>query len=411
MSDSLNTQYDREGNPLNKGQKTNSIYDRFGSIFRKKEKKEQEEYEEKDLSITSFAQVIDSRPEKSIATQHLSEWPRLKLNYYLQNLHNYLGKYCFLYGAFVVEDDEEKTLYNFLLPYNSRRIPTFTHGSFTKDPFMKDMDISLLITCKGCYGPDGKVFVKNCKWYPFSQVIKDKEQKSITKNYVYLKFERASSYTFSHWYAAYERYALKLSKDNRCPPRREDCKKDNDHKCKEEDDRIGRSKCNPEACRINEIHNFTTYSINDVEILNIQENYERKGDEMFIPLGVSKYFLDNISKKINFTHAGDNVDIRVEDTLIETIELITPTQIKDITIEAEATIERKPIEESNPIEESKPIKGGRCITRKRRKRKTNKRKRKSKRKSKRKTNKRKSKSKRKSKRKLFSNIQSRHIVK
>ena len=62
-------------------------------------------------------------------------------------------------------------------------------------------------------------------------------------------------------------------------------------------------------------------------------------------------------------------------------------EIQDITIEEEDTKEQ-----DNVIMTENPIKGGRGITRKRRKRKTNKRK-------------------RKSKRKLFSNIQARHIVK
>jgi hypothetical protein len=210
-----------------------------------------------------------------------------------------------------------------------------------------------------------------------------KQKDQNRKNFVFLKIEKASSFTVKHQLEAWERYILRKTKKNRCPPRREDCAnksiklhinekkkkildddrkkymeyyniKEGDRKsywnkaitfstkmskppltraiipevdvCKEDDDRKDRNKstCDPEACRLLPVHNFSEYSIEGTAPIPIQETYIRGGDEFYIPKGVSDYFVTHSRgdptaiKEMVFTYDTEknSVNIKTGDPII-----------------------------------------------------------------------------------------------
>ena len=200
------------------------------------------------------------------------------LNDYVSNLHRYLGPYCFTKGAFVIEDDG--TLFA-LLDKNKRRDINGefrSHKAFLKDtePIF-ECDIDLYLECNECM-PNTKAnaHVKNIKWYPFQQG---------SQKYIYFKleghptFSKMGTVNVSHAI----QYAKKIlfDKEGPCKKRREDCK--------------------PNDCLSNaEELNHKFYQIEQEEPVAIEESHTRAGSEMFIPLGVSQFFLKNIDKKMNF---------------------------------------------------------------------------------------------------------------
>lgn len=201
------------------------------------------------------------------------------LNMYMANLHDYLGKYCFISGAFVIEDDD-KSLQSFLfgLP---KRIIRFakSHTAFQNsimDPIY-ECDIGLSLICSGCDPTDPPIQVTNLKWYPFQQ----------SKPYVYLKmegyptFNKDGSLNSDHANQWINRHIFRKSKKNHCLKRREDCASD--------------GKCLDDPVTLN----HPTYTIEGVTT-PIVESHTRKGDEFFVPFAVSQYFLKN-GKKMAFT--------------------------------------------------------------------------------------------------------------
>ena len=210
------------------------------------------------------------------------------LNIYMANLHDYLGPYCFISGAFVVEDFNKK-LQTFLFSCN----PTTNNYFKSHDKFQDDKSkpiyecgINIVLTCTGCDPSDKPVPILNVKWYPFFQ----------GKWYVYLKMERYPTFTkrglldTNHAQKYVERHLFGKIKDH-CVKKREDCEDDSDG-------------CHPETNK----QNFHSYALEQNPPVNIVESHQRMGDEFFIPLGVSEYFLTH-PKKMMFTHVSNTVTI------------------------------------------------------------------------------------------------------
>ena len=251
-----------------------------------------------------------------IIYNHRTKEHILALNTYLLSLHKYLGPYCFTSGAFVVEDDNDKLL-NFLNPKMAKR-PSFRNFFKTEknsnrteyrvlpmgfrshtDFFVKDKentlyeyDIRLTISCHGCDSKNIKV--KNLKWYPFTQ---DVAGFSKPKKFIYLKFEGYPTIEYDHIKRAFFRYGLGIDKKG-CPKRREDCRIDKKEPC-----RINQGD-NPtsqiEKPNVSIPYNFEGYRIvdKDNKVVPISENYNRVGDEFFIPLGVSEIFLEKLNQEV-----------------------------------------------------------------------------------------------------------------
>jgi hypothetical protein len=207
-----------------------------------------------------------------------------------------------------------------------------------------------------CGNCGGELTFTNVKWYPF-------EQKE--KNYVYIKLEGYPTISWAHlkhwiirhyysknkvkrarigaaklilWVKAREMYDSLLAhfskrdeiKDgkkskppnesteeteeteagggnrdetaiNVCKTRREDCKSGK------------KIKKGEQPCRYNDakasipFENFESYVIEDGKPRKIIENYERKGDEFFVPTEVSEFILNNIDKSIIYTVDANNV--------------------------------------------------------------------------------------------------------
>ena len=210
------------------------------------------------------------------------------LNMYMANLHDYLGPYCFISGSFVVEDFNQ-TLQKFLFSCNPTTISIAkSHDKFQHDKSkpIYECSINIVLTCNGCDPSDKPMPILNLKWYPFFQ----------GKWYVYLKMERYPTFysksivpNFNHAQKWIDRKLFGKIKDH-CVKKREDCENDKDG-------------CHPEKN-----FNFHSYRVEAQEPVQIIESHQRKGDEFFIPLGVSEYLLDH-PQKVMFTHVSNTVTI------------------------------------------------------------------------------------------------------
>uniref|UniRef100_A0A6C0CDN7 Uncharacterized protein n=1 Tax=viral metagenome TaxID=1070528 RepID=A0A6C0CDN7_9ZZZZ len=115
--------------------------------------------------------------------------------------------------------------------------------------------------------------IKNIKWYKFINGNK--------KNFIFFKLEKTITCSLDHCYDAAKHYTCNPEKTI-YPSRREDCK----HKCQKDDPNF---KKNVQGLNIN--GNFN----------EIKEDYDRVGDEFFIPQELNNYFLiyANNDKNLN----------------------------------------------------------------------------------------------------------------
>lgn len=209
---------------------------------------------------------------------------------YIQGLYQYLGdKYCFLSGAFVI-DDTNQTLFNLLysnpkkhlfeslgshLLYNQHKLkPKDTEYYLYETKFEKPIQIS----CK-CEDNtiDSREF-RSMKWYKFSEN---------NRHFIYLKIESAPTISLQHGYEAFKTYALHKSNKSCREPRREDCKT----KCLYTSDKAP---------------NYDKIIFNTSDEREINETYTRKGDEMFIPNDADEYILQNLDVSDPLFSYNDN---------------------------------------------------------------------------------------------------------
>ena len=312
-----------EKNPIKKGGVIASFSKRLGFRSRNAQNRTPRKLD-KDRSpenVTSNAEIFSTH---------------INLNTYFANLHNYLGKYCFISGAYVIEDNDHYLL-KFLMELKPRTVTVKSHTSFMKGNdrpvsinnkvvdynTLYEHDINLMLRCYNCYGENSLIPVRNLKWYPFQDEINK-------QYYIYAKFEGWPTVNVEHVSRAIDRYILLNPgyKNDHCPPAREDCtlkqstlaamKGKPSRICTQEDDMKydtdinPKRTCDPEACRIRKPmtkpHNFSYYSIDETPV-EIVESHKRSGDEFFIPHGVSNFLLKNPGIKMMFTYKDNTVTI------------------------------------------------------------------------------------------------------
>jgi hypothetical protein len=226
-----------------------------------------------------------------------------KISKYFDNLFKFLNKYCFIKGAFVIADDNEK-LFD-LLKYTDNKYQTdLTANKLESHIIYKDetehlMEMNLesfpiTINCNADPNCQRSRIFKSFKWYRFN----DNGHK-----FIFVKPEREPTVTIAHAMNALNRYYLKTGKEEEClHHRREDCNIDGN--C----DHIGQ----PLPYR-----NFTQVIIND-KPYDVEETYERKGDEAFIIEPVSEFIINLIDKNaiddIMFRYNFENNNMTITST-------------------------------------------------------------------------------------------------
>ena len=167
--------------------------------------------------------------------------------------------------------------------------------------------------------------VKNIKWYPFKQGLKD---------YIYFKLEGHPTFiifgivNFAHAIQYIKRHILGKN-EGTCKKRREDCKSDN--------------KCLSNAKELN----HKKYQLSQTVPVDITESYTRVGDEMFIPLEVSTFFLMNKDKKMNFQFVEGTVTITPDTAPIA--EVISQSQVKQEEQEPDDVYDAVEVEGNSPV--------------------------------------------------------------
>ena len=141
-----------------------------------------------------------------------------------------------------------------------------------------------------------KRFAKNIKWYKFLNGEK--------KIFVFLKLERYKTFSKKHLLAATDRYIYHHDTKSEYTSRREDCKE----KCVYLKDSSMKK-------NIDEI-------VIEGKSYRVNEDYERTGDEFFIPEVLSRYFLKLIEKRYDIDY---NIQIRKENNKDERGDVVTIT--------------------------------------------------------------------------------------
>ena len=217
----------------------------------------------------------------------------IQVTKYIQNLYQYLGdKYCFLSGAFVIEDTNQ-TLFKFLYsnPKNPLKILSShlkynQHKQKPKDPeyllyetiFEKPIQIDC--NCEIDNTVESRQF-RSMKWYKFVEN---------NKYFLYLKIEDYPTVSGAHLMNAIQRYKLHKSNVSCREPRREDCEKGGT------------------TCKYTEQQgpNYDKFIFNTSNERVINETYTRKGDEMFIPNDINEYILGNLDVSESLFSYNDN---------------------------------------------------------------------------------------------------------
>jgi len=217
------------------------------------------------------------------------------INIYLSHLYDYLGyNDCFLSGAFVI-DDKDNNLFNLLYSEKKNDLSWFpSHTTFlnkeNSDPEFKLYETVLDTNHQlECNCPDGidrdKRIIESIKWYKFVQR---------GKSFIYLKPETHQTKSVSHAVDAWKRYIQGKSNESCRISRREDCHKEG---CKMDNNS-------------NKTFTYTDKNKNKTETIKVVETYDRKGDEVFIPLIINNYIL---SKKNDQTSNIDNKILITDD--------------------------------------------------------------------------------------------------
>ena len=218
---------------------------------------------------------------------------------YIENIMKFLGrKYCFINGAFVIEDNDDnlhELLFSVKNNILSKSIQSHTKYKSKYDKMyeihMSDNEINIKCFCDEHYISFAERKIHNIKWYSFTEN---------SNKFIYLKLESsAKTKSLSHIANATSRYILKNSNTSCVIPRREDCEKDKT------------------GCIFNKEHENPFYIPNTIILNNespseIFETYTRSGDEVFIPTHLSNFVLLNSSNELLFTHSNNGNTVSIE---------------------------------------------------------------------------------------------------
>jgi hypothetical protein len=281
-----------------------------------------------------------------------------KLKKYIEKIYKFLGdKYCFVSGAFVIEDADKKLLsllkpsidfniskaFTHLYRYFNAPMPAIltdivktpmeTHAIYLsakqhmyETHMLKENAIRITCKCPSNTPVEKETeeteeiintIVEDLPWIEEDYVLEDEEDyeleggtngiesrpvhnikwypfKQNNTNYIYLKLEDFPTLTRGHFKDAFKRY-IKGKVPTCIKSRREDCEKDKFEPCRHK---------SPE----NPFESPSSFKIDEKEYL-ILETYERKGDEFFIPAELNDYLLENIDATLNFTYEDNRVTI------------------------------------------------------------------------------------------------------
>jgi hypothetical protein len=222
------------------------------------------------------------------------------INNYLRQLYAYLGStYCFLSGAFIIQDDNG-ILFELLkkTPKKKRKLlqshTTYFQGNENPHPdlafYETILNNKLFINCS-CHDkePDTRD-IRSIKWYKFF----DNDI-----SFIYLKPESSPTITTRHAFNALNRYVIGNPNVSCRIPRREDCYKD-------------KTGCMFIGDESNKNYNAILYKREGDTYYSqeaIQETYNRKGDEVFIPSIINTYIVNNIDYTSIFEYGVDKNDI------------------------------------------------------------------------------------------------------
>jgi len=232
---------------------------------------------------------------------------KYKIKNYIENIYKFLGdKYCFVSGAFVIQDDQQHllTLLQSVKNHSLKMLGTAVIYSHTKykAPGQEMYEIhfpdkyNFILNCK-CTGLDEHIYrpVRNIKWYPFN---------ANGNNYIYLKLENYATKTVGHVLEAKDRYG-KGKKIACVKSRREDCDKEKEtgEQCRYKDAEPDKPFESPEKIIINGVEHI------------VLETHGRKGDEAFIPQVLNDYLIDNNEDTLNFYYNVDNNSVSIQSEL------------------------------------------------------------------------------------------------
>ena len=222
------------------------------------------------------------------------------INNYLSHLYGYLGDaYCFLSGAFVIQDPDSK-LFELLQNTNKKKRKllqshtTYFQGKENPHPdfgfYETILNSKLVINCS-CHDkePDTRD-VRSIKWYKFID-------NGIS--FIYLKPESSPTITTRHAFEAINRYVLSNPNVSCRISRREDCYKD----------KTGCMFTGDESIKNYNAILYKREGETDYTREPIQETYNRKGDEVFIPSTINTYIANNIDNTSIFEYDFDKNDI------------------------------------------------------------------------------------------------------
>ena len=221
---------------------------------------------------------------------------------YLKHLYAYLGDaYCFLSGAFIIQDND--SLFEHLQNTNNKKKrskilqshTTYFQGTENPHPelafYETILNNKLVVNCS-CPDkeePDTRV-IQSIKWYKF--IDND-------ISLIYLKPESSPTITTRHVLEALSRYAIGNPNKSCRIPRREDCHKD----------KTGCIFIGNEA-ETSKNYNAILYKREgetDYSRELIQDSYNRKGDEVFIPSTINTYILNNIVNSNIFDYDQNDI--------------------------------------------------------------------------------------------------------
>jgi len=232
---------------------------------------------------------------------------KYKIKNYIENIYKFLGdKYCFVSGAFVIQDDQQHllTLLQSVKNHSLKMLGTAVIYSHTKykAPGQEMYEIhfsdkyNFILNCK-CTGLDEHIYrpVRNIKWYPFN---------ANGNNYIYLKLENYATKTLGHLLEAKDRYG-KGKKIACVKSRREDCDKEKEtgEQCRYKDAETNKPFESPEKIIINGVEHI------------VLETHGRKGDEAFIPQVLNDYLIDNNDMNLLFNYNADNNSVSIQSKL------------------------------------------------------------------------------------------------
>ena len=270
------------------------------------------------------------RPTKQMQVTELSQ----KIQTYLTHLFKYITpKYCFVSGAFVIQDNHLK-LYNILKSYYklAKRYPAFAshlkYSNKTKvvnsaNPYLKEVIFEkgrVSVTCDSAVKSEGITrHFRMVKWYKFNQTKGGKRN-----TYIYLKPETSSGSNnrehVGNFMSKKENtkkipLAAERSPRSKSPSRRHGNNPDYLLYRREDCDNPKYASCQYSSAKKQPYEFYANTHISGKTVSNV-ETYKRQGDEVFIPNEVSDFLVDMVEQEKEIEVTSDSKTVIIEEASI-----------------------------------------------------------------------------------------------